>query len=489
MTGDRLSGGGLSGGAPSDRLHSRYAPEAEADRYVEALNLAHDIDFFILVEPGRGYLVDSLRRLRPAGRAVVLHADAAFRGFDAARPGVPAWHPGGGKTVQEFLEGEIPQGATARIVEWRPSVSAYGEACLRLVRESAEFLRRAEAGRRTAAAFGRRWVRNFFRNLAILRTVLLCGPVDMPIVVTGAGPSLEGAARDIRRARGGVFVLAASSSVAALAAGGVEPDMVVSSDGGGWALFHLHACFRSSQGRAKGAGLASALVAALPSRCSELPILPLCDGSLWQSLALGAAGVPFAVVPERGTVTATALELALSLGRGCVFMAGMDLSVQGLRSHARPYGFDHLFFGTASRLRPAYSQVSARSRDIGAGGSYGVYADWFKSRLASLRGRVFALGGGHGVFESGPSLAPFAKAAARRGGFREVPAGDPGQSPGRRCELAARALAAALEGPRSAALAGELAPLLFPSRRDVSAGEISADLRGLAGRYARVDYG
>ena len=478
MIGERLSGG-----SPAGRLHSRYRPETEAERYIDALNPSRDVDFFILVEPGMGYLIDALRKRCPDSRAVVLHADPAFRKFDALRPSVLAWHPGCGKTAQEFLEGAIPEGASARIIEWRPSLAEYGPACLELVRESADFIKRAEASRRTAAAFGRRWVRNFFRNLALLRTALLYGHLGMPVVVAGSGPSLENALPEIRAAREGVFVLASSSSLPALAAGGVMPDMAICADGGGWAPMHLHACFRMGEA-GRPLKLAGVLCAALPSRCSELPILPVCDGSLWQTLALRAARVPSAIVPQRGTVTASALELAFALGAGGVFLAGVDLSVEGIRSHARPYGFDHLFSGAASRLLPAYSQAFARSRGIREGGSHEIYAAWFRSRLGAWHGRVFSLGGGNGVFERGPPLARFARARSARNGetFREFPLPC---SPAQRRASALRALLDALKDPRhTARLVGELAPLLFPPRGDASAAAMEEALRGIAGRRA-----
>ena len=472
-----MNGAGLSGVA--GRLHSRYRPEIEAERYIEALNPAHDIDFFVLVEPGLGYLVDALRRHRPNGKAIVLHADSAFRESGDRLRGVPVRYPDDGNTVQQFLEREIPEGAKARIIEWRPSLAVYGRLCLDLVRESAEFIKRADASRRTARAFGKRWVRNFFRNLTLFQNVLLCGPIDRPVVVTGSGPSLEASLPRIRAAREGVFVLASSSSLPALTAGGIRPDMVIGTDGGGWALMHLHACFRLDAPPR----LACALSAAIPSRCSESPVLPLGDGSLWQTLALNAAGVPWTLVPQRGTVTASALELALSIGSGQVFMAGMDLSVGDIRSHARPYGFDHLFFGAASRLSPVYSQAFVRSDRIRAGGSHDVYAAWFRSRLESWRGRVFSLGGGHGIFDDGPFPRPPAKGSGRSlDGFRAVPARG---LPAQRCGRALDALVAALGDPgHSATLVAELAPLLLPDARPGDpALDLAEALRDIAGRY------
>jgi len=465
-------------GRPTFGLHSKYRPQVEADRYVDALNLPRDANFFILIEPGVGYLADSLRRKRPESGIAVLHADSAFRDFDL---GLPTWYPDCGKGVQEFLEGAVPEGASARIVEWRPSLSVYGEEYLRLVRESALFIKRNEAGRRAVAHFGERWVRNFFRNLALVSdAVLPRGPLDVPVVVTGSGPSLETAIPEIFAARDRVFVMASSSSLAALAAGGITPDMAIATDGGGWALLHLYSLFRL--GTAVPA-LAFSLSAAIPSQCSSFPLLPLGDGSRWQTLALNAAGVPFATIPQRGTVTATALELALSIGGGPVFLAGMDLGVRGIRTHARPYGFDHLFFGTASRLRPVHSQAFARSLGIREGGSHDVYSAWFKNRIERLQGRVFSLGGGSGVFENTASIASFPKAGGGEGGdcFGRI---DPPPPRGGRGERAVEALASAMKNPDHAkVVSGELVPMLFPARSDVGTDELIGKLAEIAGRY------
>jgi hypothetical protein len=492
---------GLSTNTENVQLHSRYQPQLEADRYIEALNLRHDIEYFILIEPGMGYLIPALQKSHPESNIVVLHADNYFHSTEGCYPDIPVWFPDSGTDVQEFLEEHIPEAASARIIEWRPSIRAYGDKCLNLVRESTEFIKRSEASRRTGAVFGRRWVRNFFRNLTLLNTTILYRTMEMPIVITGSGPSLEAALPQILAARKSLFVLAASSSLPALAAGGITPDMVISTDGGGWALLHLHACFRTAKPPAEPLMLACALSAAIPSQCSTLPLLPLNDGTLWQSMALQSLGIPSALVPQRGTVTASALELALVLSSGSIFLAGMDLAVPDIRSHARPYGFDHLFFGVASRLRPVYSQLFTRSGDIRAGGSHDVYAAWFKNRIASCPARIFSFGGNHAVLENsiGKVKKEFftTEVTELHGGkddcriktpcssvysvvnnyFKVMTLNDP---PAERSGHAVESLIAALNDPRYAAvLNGELSPLLFPSRGDVTPEEIAEALRGI----------
>jgi len=468
------------------RLHSRHRPQLEAARYIEALNLPNDIDCFILIEPGMGYLISALRERFPGSTVVALHADNYFRLTQSQYPEAPMWFPGSEISVQEFLEKTIPEAATARLIEWRPGLQVYGDVCLGLVRETAEFIRRSAASRRTSAAFGKRWVRNFFRNLTLASQTLLYRTMDMPIVITGSGPSLESAVARIRAARAGVFVLAASSSLPALMAGGIMPDMVITTDGGGWALLHLHACFRKGNfttelhGGNSEVRLAFALSAALPSQCAGVSLLPMNDGSLWQSMALHGAGLPSVLIPQRGTVTASAVDLALVLSSGAVFLAGMDLAVRDIQSHARPYGFDHLFFGAASRLRPVYSQCFARAGDMKAGGSHDVYAAWFKNKIASWPKRVFSLGNSHAAFANNVPSSPLAEMAHKNAAhnaahyFKLV---STNLSPAQRRSRAVETLIAALNNPQYAAeLTGELAPLLFPLQSDVQPEEIAEAL-------------
>ncbi|MDR2101840.1 MAG: DUF115 domain-containing protein [Treponema sp.] len=454
-------------------LHSRYNPRGEAEKYIRSLDLAPEIRFFILPEPGLGYIIAPLRQRFPRAKIIVLHLSDFFIN---PRPenepgGQPAavWSPGSGMGLQQFLEDEIPDtdAKTIKIIQWRPALAAYGEGYLRLLTETADFIKRADANKRTVRGFGLRWVRNFFRNLRLLRSVVTYPLLNRPLIVTGAGPSLEESIPLIGEIKkGGGLILAASSSVPALIAGGLAPDMVISTDGGGWALFHLYEGLRRGRGgKIPSFDLAAGLNAALPSQCGDLPLLPISDGSLWQDLVLRKLGVPFIALPQRGTVTASALDLAFSLTRGRVFIAGMDLSHRDIRTHARPYSFERFREEKASRLYPVYTQDFLRSRAMASGGSHDIYASWFSRRLAAYPGRLFSLGNNHPLFgdlkireETDPDAG--GKGAGRV--FRKFWVN--------REDLAGRAAALLLDAlndeKTAAALTGELAPLVLPDEDD-----------------------
>jgi hypothetical protein len=466
-------------------LHSRYNPQGEAERYIGALDPGGETKYFILIEPGLGYLVPALQKRCPGAVLVALHLDDTFKPA-AAAAGIPAWFPGEGPGLQQFLEEQIPdtEARFVRIVEWRPSLRVYGERYARVLEGAAEFIRRIDASTRTARNFGRRWLKNFFKNLRLLDSLLQPEPSDRTLVITGSGPSLEGAIPLIGELKktAAPFVLAASSSAAALAQRGLIPDLIFSADGGGWALRHWYECFRLPN-RAAPPPLAANLCAALPSQCAGLPIMPLNDGSLWQNLIFRGLGIPSLTVPQRGTVSAGALDLALLLSRGKIFIAGMDLAVQDLRTHARPYGFDPLFREKASRFNPFYSQIFQRAGDIRRGGSHRIYAAWFEQQLAAWPDRIFSLGDNSPVFRGlkvrdADGGSRETGAAAVLGEARRVPAGF-------RAGRGARILVDALGAPALAAtLCGELAPLLCSTGEQISAGELGAEIFALARPYA-----
>jgi hypothetical protein len=478
----------------SKNLHSRYNPRGEAEKYVNSLVLRGKERFFILIEPGLGYLIPPLKKKNPAARIIALHCSRPDAPGEAENRPDASWYPGSGGALQDFLETEIPDtgAGTIRIVEWRPGLAAFGAAYLRLMEETAEFIKRADANARTAGEFGRRWFRNFFRNLDMLERLLVPSPLSLPLVVAGAGPGLEDAVPLIHggRQKGALLILAASSAAPALAARGFIPDLVIATDGGNWARLHLHECWRRIFAGERGgpcAGLAAGFTAALPSQYAGVPVLPLSDGSLWQRTILSALEIPSLALPQRGTVSASALDLAFYLTGGKIYIAGMDLALADIHSHARPYGFDALWEQSAGRLNPVYSQTFKRALGLRGGGSHGIYASWFSRQLEAWPRRLFSLGKNNPVFaglgapdfgsglpgkEPGQTRKPFGTLLLTK---RENPA-----------KAAAALLAAALRGGRyGGKIAGELKELLFPGPEPVPLRDLEEEVLSLAGSAGR----
>jgi hypothetical protein len=440
-------------------LHSRYNPPAEAEKYINSLHFREGVRFFILLEPGLGYTAAALRKKFPDSVILILHVSDFLASQHNYSETFPAWSPGSGTTLLRFLEDHIPdtEAASIALVEWRPSQSVFGGAYLRLFAETAEYVKRADANKRTAANFGKRWFRNVFKNLAILKKAPRYRPFAAPLVVTGAGPSLEEAIPRLaeQKKKSPLFILAAASSASALLAADVPPDLILSADGGNWALLHLYEAIR----KPPRAVFAAALSAALPSQFAALPWLPISDGSLWQNILLQSMGLPFISLPQRGTVTATALDLAFQLCRGRVYIAGTDLGCRDILTHVRPYGFERLLTEKAGRLNPAYSQYFFRASAVASSGSHGIYAQWFARQMDAYPDRLFSLGRNSAVFSKRSSDALPGDTGEAQPEPAEVVSLQDRNAP----EKAAQTLLEALDTETAGKIiAEELCPLLFP---------------------------
>jgi hypothetical protein len=358
-----------------------------------------------------------------------------------------------------------------RVIEWRPSLNYFKEAYVKLLSSAAAFLKRTDAEKRTTAAFGKKWIKNFFKNAGNINLTLLYRQTEIPVIITGSGPSLEQALPVIQKAQNNCLIIAASSSIMALSSAGVTADIVIATDGGSWALKHIYPFYRNNK-YASTAALAVNLCAALPSQCADTAQLIINDGSFWQNIVLHELALPSVIIPQRGTVTATAVELALILTSGNIYLAGLDFSANDIRTHARPYSFDSLFYSRASRFIPFYSNAYARSRLLHEGGSMAIYELWFKEQLDKWQKRIFSIGGNK-IFEHGvPSLRSSLKNTDNF--FNVVNYENSNNS----YNNAIQALLNALKNPKYAKnLKQELDSLLFPGENKVTERELERAIK------------
>ena len=442
-------------------LHSSYNPVAQAKRYLDAIPMRQGTRFFILIEPGEGYLVPILNQRFPNIPVIALHVSDSF----SSQGNCLSWSPAKGPLFN-FLENVIPdiEAGFVHVIEWRPACTLYGKLYVQLLSETINFLKQIDANARTAAVFGARWIKNFFKNLNIIRLACTVPSITASCIITGAGPSLEKVLPLIRGRT--AFVIASSSSVPALRSGGIDPDVIITTDGGTWALFHIYECLRGQQFT-----LAAAMTASLPSQCTTIPVAAIADLSLWQSLILRNLHIPFIALPQRGTVTASAIDFALHVCSGTICIAGVDLAHDDIRTHARPNTFDRLQDEKAARCNPVYSQRFIRSTAIIDGGSLSIYTSWFKHHLELYPRRLHSLGSNNPLFNTLPA---WEEGEVRPPHFEYVPV-SASASYGK--DILFHALEQA--GTENT-IRRELAPLLFPNvQHEVSVADIKNRLESI----------
>jgi hypothetical protein len=384
-------------------LHSRYNPEAEAEKYIASLELPEDITHFILIECALGYIIPVLKTKFPGAVIFSLHCERELCGLADSFPFKADFElcPETTPNIRNVFEKEIPENARLKIIEWRPSLTVYKKEYLALMEIAADFLRFHAMNKKTIAYFEKRWEKNIENNIAVFSHFV--SPKNntqahFPVVVTAAGPGLTPCLPELKKKQDNVYIIAVSSSLSALYEHGIKPDMIAATDGGFWALPHLHELKRYCRGQYP--VIAAALNARIPSFLHDAPLLFLSDGSDIQNTRLSAHRIPFIVLPQRGTVSATALDLAFALTRGPVYITGLDLGDKDVTSHASPHAFETFFRTGSSRFTPYYHQLYVRSRLIAESNTMAVYIAWFKNNSTQYATRLIALGDNHPLFST-----------------------------------------------------------------------------------------
>ena len=380
-------------------LHSPYDPAREASRFLETRRPEGIPSTVVILGEGLGYLARAASERYPAARIVRIHYSPDLLSL-ASGPGA-VWHPGSPRGLKSFLRSTLDELDIEGllVVEWPPSAQAFAKVS-RTANEAVRQLAMEMNGSLvTTLSMGRLWIRNAAANFLALSQVAagrLCA-ADRPVLIAASGPTLERAAAHVKRIRGSIDVWALPSAMGCLASAGVKPDLIVLTDPGPYTLHHL---------RYVGSGVPIAMPLSAARGLWDLegdPCLPprlvAQPGPLEQPL-LDRAGVSAPLVPPHGTVTATAVELALASTRAPVIVAGLDLCLRDIQPHARPAAFDLLLHAGSSRLHPHYAQTYERARAQGAerlSGGTGprvplalrTYAGWFSD--LPLAGRAFRL--------------------------------------------------------------------------------------------------
>jgi hypothetical protein len=212
--------------------------------------------------------------------------------------------------------------------------------------------------RMTLVMLGGRLVRNLLDNLPLLAAAGDAADLatDLPVVVAGAGPSLDAALPALRALRGRYALVAADTALPTLALAGVTPDLVV--------------CLEAQQANlrdflpARPAGVR--LVCELAGHpgaarlfSGRLSLFSTAFAPLALLDRLEAAGLAPLRVPGLGSVGVAAAWASLRLTGSGVFLAGLDFSYPNGATHARgtPAHLDSIAGGC--RLSPVGHAAAA----------------------------------------------------------------------------------------------------------------------------------
>jgi hypothetical protein len=344
-------------------VHSGVAPAREAGQRIrQVLTSRHD--GVVTVGMGLGYLHEALHDTPsapgPSGVPVIsvifstyLLTELLLRkspdwwctvGPDRL---IPAWLPDVLPVV--LREENVSDPAVVSLDAYVGHVPDVHNRVMSVLKNTAE---RNRVNRNTLRRFGKLWVRNSIRNIALgeheggidyLRNIF----PGVPTLVCGAGPTLDELRPLMPDLLERNLVIAVDTAVPVLTRWGLEPHFAVVSDPQYWNSRHLDR-----------AGPTTAILVAEPSThprsirlwqgpvvvsASLFPLGEFFDQYFHRTLKLGAGG----------SVATSAWDLARILGSRDIAMAGVDLGFPGNLTHCADSFFENLLRREANRLSPA----------------------------------------------------------------------------------------------------------------------------------------
>ena len=274
-----------------------------------------------------------------------------------------------------------------------------------------------EVNAATLKRFGKRWVRNLSRNKSAIRDypgisrlenlAAGNGTEDAPVFLAAAGPSLDKIRPMLGEIHKRCIVVAVDTNLRFFVKNGAPPDFVLTVDPQFWNSRHLDRCV---SGR-------TVLVA-------EPAVYPSVLNLPFKRIFLCGSLFPFGAFLEKrvdhkgrlgagGSVATTAWDFARSLGAREIWIAGLDLSFPGLKTHFRGARFEEISNSNSVRFKPIESRTASALRDGGpfyarssSGGQVltdrrlSLYAAWFENQFSKYpQVRNF------GIFQEGLAIA------------------------------------------------------------------------------------
>ncbi len=287
-----------------------------------------------------------------------------------------------------------------RRVNINAGAALYPELYSRLQRFAENALASYWRNRHALYVLGRHWVRHLFANLS-LADPRPHNPSGKPIIVTGAGPSLEDALDFIKENRDSVEIWSTDTALGTLLSKGITPDIVSILETQAWNHLDFHDSHDTGIG----------IMADITSYPESLNIT---GGSIFfYSSAFAKLNLlkrleitypELQRIPALGSVGLSTVQLALNRSKGPIFLVGLDFAYSPGKTHARGSSIHRWQMSNITRTNPTPGWTETMCRPRLKAKGYGQqecdtdmilkgYADLFRDRF-STSDRLYLLTGG-----------------------------------------------------------------------------------------------
>ncbi len=393
------------------QLNSAYDPEKEAIRFLDRQMGTKNPSTVILLGPALGYLNREIKKRLPEVKLISVFYSKLFYRYSGFYDDY-YWYPGIGENLSSFFFRTIEETdlSDLMVIEWPPSAAALPEISHKANQTLQGVLEEYNGNLLTTSVFGKKWIKNTFFNFLFTGSFLAPEHVSfskhnfsVPILVAASGVSLLKTLKLIESLKDNLFLIALPSSLRALLSEGLQPDLVITTDAGYYASYHLQVL----KGKAN-IPVAMPFSAARGIWRTENPVFLLSQSTFFEETIIKTSGLEALRLPANGTVSGTALEFSLAISENPIILAGLDLCWDDIVSHISPNSFELLLREREYKTAPAYTKMFERAlsfapyrenlnspdsdKIIRLSRTLRTYAEWFCRKSLTLpAGRVFRL--------------------------------------------------------------------------------------------------
>ena len=363
-------------------LHSSYAPLKEAERFAQSQKAPFEPEYIVITEPALSYCLPYLRKIFPNAKIGAIRYCKEFSAQNSDFDFVFTSNNLNNlknTLLNYFTEENL---FSVFFMSWPASEKAFPEENKLAWTQIKEALDTAKTLLVTRQFFEKKWLINTANFIKYTNNFYTLKKYNSPVIVAASGPSLKDILPILKNIQSNFIIIALSSAISVLLHNGITPDFCISTDGGYWAGEHLKKLLNTKL----------PLALSCEAYCKKeilqnSKIIPLNYSDGMSAELCKNTNIPFIKASRNGTVSGTALELALNLTASEVYFTGLDLCSQNGFQHTQP---NELEINTIITDNKISSKEKRLARASFKNESLKIYEDWFKTQKLSA-GKVFRI--------------------------------------------------------------------------------------------------
>lgn len=361
-------------------LHSPYSPQKEAQRFVDFLSCPFKPEYVVIIEPGLSYCAKALKQKFSTSKIGVIRFTNDFDQNNNLFDFVffaNSRKPLENQLLDFFNEDKI---FSVFFVSWKPSEKAYPNENKTTWESIKSCLDYAKTLLVTRQYFEKKWLLNCVSFIKHSNHYCSIDKTDFPILIAASGPSLKESIPTIKHLQEKCIIIALSSAISVLLENKITPDFCMTTDGGYWAKEHIKKLLKNK------IPLAITCEADCQKHILENhAIIPLCYSDGLSASLCTLTDIPFMKAERNGTISGTALELALEITTNKIYFFGLDLCEQTGFQHTQPNELEKTSSLKDFRLNSKEKRIFPQSLK---NASLLIYKNWFSQKTLP-QNRVF----------------------------------------------------------------------------------------------------